>query len=142
MKFVLFRFIWFIYLYFFQFLTPKPPFNTPTLSPPLSLSAIDLGERLLASFNSPTGIPYSIVNLRTGAGKNHQWTQHHSILSEAGSVQLEFKALSYFTFVILFCWLVVFLFWFCFVLLCPDFPKKKNSQKRKKKQKIKLKQQG
>ena len=32
--------------------------------------AEDLGKRLLAAFNTPTGIPYGSVNLRHGVAKN------------------------------------------------------------------------
>jgi mannosyl-oligosaccharide alpha-1,2-mannosidase len=56
--------------------------------------AIELADRLMPAFNSPTGVPYSIVNLRTRAARNPQWNDQNSILSELGSVQLEFKWLS------------------------------------------------
>ena len=59
--------------------------------------AVELGNRLYASFQSPTGIPYSIVNLQTGKVRNPKWTGEHSILSEVGTVQLEFKALSHYS---------------------------------------------
>lgn len=55
--------------------------------------ATDLATRLLPSFNTPTGLPRSVVNLRTGKAHNHQWAGG-SILAEVGSIQLEFKYLS------------------------------------------------
>lgn len=62
---------------------------------PLFLAkAVELGDRLLPAFNSPTGIPFSIVNLQTGSARNPAWNGGNSILSELGSVQLEFKQLS------------------------------------------------
>jgi hypothetical protein len=58
--------------------------------------SIDLGNRLLKSFgNTATGLPQSVVNLHTGASKNHNWNGGHSILSEVGSIQLEFAYLSH-----------------------------------------------
>lgn len=59
--------------------------------------ATAIGKRLYAAFNSPSGLPYSIVNLKSGKGWNPSWTNGANLLSEVGSVQLEFKALSYFT---------------------------------------------
>merc|ERR1711916_152852 len=51
----------------------------------------------MGAFNSPTGIPYHEVNLKTGKAGNPSWNAEYSILSEIGSVQLEFKALSHFS---------------------------------------------
>eukprot|EP01114_Cavostelium_apophysatum_P016209 TRINITY_DN4558_c0_g1_i2.p1 TRINITY_DN4558_c0_g1~~TRINITY_DN4558_c0_g1_i2.p1 ORF type:complete len:765 (+),score=229.99 TRINITY_DN4558_c0_g1_i2:105-2399(+) len=59
--------------------------------------ARDMADRLLPAFDSPSGIPYSVVNLKTGVAKNPSWTQGSSILAEFGSVQLEFKYLSFHT---------------------------------------------
>ena len=58
------------------------------------LKAEELGERLALAFDSPSGVPYSIVNLRSGKTRNPQWNGGNSILSELGSVQLEFGLLS------------------------------------------------
>eukprot|EP00040_Diaphanoeca_grandis_P014842 m.75398 g.75398 ORF g.75398 m.75398 type:complete len:787 (+) comp24783_c0_seq1:192-2552(+) len=61
----------------------------------LSMS-IDLGDRLLAAFNTATGIPYSMVNLRHGmdaaARKNTA-----TCTACAGTMLLEFAALSRFS---------------------------------------------
>ena len=58
------------------------------------VKATELADRLVYAFETPTGIPYSIVNLRSGKGRNPSWNTGSSILSELGSVQLEFKQLS------------------------------------------------
>jgi mannosyl-oligosaccharide alpha-1,2-mannosidase len=59
--------------------------------------ARDLADRLLPAFNTNTGIPKSHINLKTGALSSHQWTGYASILSEVGSLQLEFAYLSHHT---------------------------------------------
>jgi mannosidase alpha-like ER degradation enhancer 2 len=51
--------------------------------------ADDLGTRLLPAFNSPTGMPYVFVNLRTGATKGAK-----SNPAEIGTLILEFGTLS------------------------------------------------
>ena len=59
-------------------------------------------EAVLLSARSPslarrTGVPYNIVNLRTGHAKNPSWTAQASTLAEFGTQQLEFVALSHAT---------------------------------------------
>lgn len=56
--------------------------------------AKDLGTRFLPVFDTPSGIPYCSVNLETGGVQNPSWTGGASILSEVGTVQLEFVYLS------------------------------------------------
>ncbi|CAN6552048.1 unnamed protein product [Malus baccata var. baccata] len=56
--------------------------------------ARDIADRLLPAWNTPSGIPYNIINLMYGDAKNPQWTGGKSILADAGSEQLEFIALS------------------------------------------------
>ncbi len=51
--------------------------------------ADDLGKRLLPVFNSPTGLPYVMVNLRTGAVKDPLTNP-----AETGTLLLEFGTLS------------------------------------------------
>jgi len=51
--------------------------------------AVDLADRLLPAFDSPTGMPYTTVNLRTGAVKGAD-----SNPAEVGSLTLEFGMLS------------------------------------------------
>src|ERR671920_1634677 len=51
--------------------------------------AEDLGNRLLPAFDSPTGIPYRFVNLRTGKVRGEVTNP-----AEAGTLLMEFGALS------------------------------------------------
>lgn len=53
--------------------------------------ATDLGNKLSAAFNSPTGIPYSSVNLHSGAVKG---SRDGATTAEATTLQLEFKYLA------------------------------------------------
>lgn len=55
----------------------------------LLAKAEDLGARLLPAFNSPTGLPYVYVNLRTGRTRGVQ-----SNPAETGTLLLEFGTLS------------------------------------------------
>lgn len=59
--------------------------------------AVLIADKLLPAFDSPSGIPYSNVNLRTGYSHNHDWAYGAAILSEFGSMHLEFIYLSYIT---------------------------------------------
>jgi len=56
--------------------------------------AKDLGDRLMPAFNTPTGIPHGQVNLESGQSNNFGWTGSSSILSELGTLQVEFRYLS------------------------------------------------
>ena len=52
-------------------------------------------DKLLPAFDTPTGIPYALVNMRTGSAKNFGWVPgDSSILSEFGSLHMEFSYLS------------------------------------------------
>uniref|UniRef100_A0A8R1I3B3 alpha-1,2-Mannosidase n=1 Tax=Caenorhabditis japonica TaxID=281687 RepID=A0A8R1I3B3_CAEJA len=55
--------------------------------------SVDLGDRLLSAFKSPSPIPYSDVNLKKRTATNPQWGSDSS-LSEVTTVQLEYRALS------------------------------------------------
>ncbi|XP_026325954.1 endoplasmic reticulum mannosyl-oligosaccharide 1,2-alpha-mannosidase isoform X3 [Hyposmocoma kahamanoa] len=55
--------------------------------------ARDLGERLMPAFHSPSGIPYSDVNLGMGTAHPPEWS-HYSTTAEVSTVQLEFRELS------------------------------------------------
>jgi mannosyl-oligosaccharide alpha-1,2-mannosidase len=59
--------------------------------------AKELADRLVQSFNSPTGIPVAQINLKSGQGHNNGWTGSASILAELGTVQLEHRYLSHAT---------------------------------------------
>ena len=64
----------------------------------LLVKATDIGNRLLKAFDgSPSGLPYPIINLRTGVGKTPTWNRGKVSLSEIGSCQLEFESLSHHT---------------------------------------------
>jgi mannosyl-oligosaccharide alpha-1,2-mannosidase len=58
--------------------------------------ARELGDALLHAFNG-NGVPMSFVNLKTGAQSNAGWHSSSVILSEVGTLQLEFLALAYHT---------------------------------------------
>ncbi|EPB72860.1 glycosyl hydrolase family 47 [Ancylostoma ceylanicum] len=58
--------------------------------------AESIAKLLLPAFDTPTGIPYALVNPTTGSTKNYGWASGGcSILSEFGSLQLEFDYLSH-----------------------------------------------
>ena len=56
--------------------------------------AIELGERLLPAFKTPSGIPYSDVNLARGTASS---PSGRSSLAEVTTIQMEFKYLAYLT---------------------------------------------
>ncbi|GMH03863.1 hypothetical protein Nepgr_005702 [Nepenthes gracilis] len=56
--------------------------------------AKDIADRLLPAWDSPSGIPYNIINLAHGRPHNPGWTGGNSILADSGTEQLEFIALS------------------------------------------------
>ncbi|GFH56442.1 hypothetical protein CTEN210_12918 [Chaetoceros tenuissimus] len=56
--------------------------------------AQDIGQRLFKAFNSPSGVPYFQVNLKTGIAKNELWSPQETQISAAGSLQLEFRELA------------------------------------------------
>ncbi|VVD05159.1 unnamed protein product [Leptidea sinapis] len=55
--------------------------------------AKDLGMRLMTAFSSPSGIPYSDVNLEARTAHVPEWS-HYSSTAEVSTVQLEFRELS------------------------------------------------
>ncbi|XP_072178341.1 mannosyl-oligosaccharide 1,2-alpha-mannosidase IA-like [Diadema setosum] len=57
--------------------------------------AVGIADKLLPAFNTPTGIPFGLVNIKTGSARNWGWASGgSSILSEFGSLHLEFAYLS------------------------------------------------
>ncbi|GLV45294.1 alpha-Mannosidase class I a [Carabus blaptoides fortunei] len=57
--------------------------------------AQQIADKLLPAFQTPTGIPNALVNLKTGFSKNYGWASGgSSILSEFGTLHLEFSYLS------------------------------------------------
>ncbi|KAG9508411.1 Mannosyl-oligosaccharide 1,2-alpha-mannosidase IB, partial [Fragariocoptes setiger] len=59
--------------------------------------AVQCAQKLLPAFDTPSGIPRAFVNMRTGDSRNADWTFGGAILSEFGSIHLEFAYLSYAT---------------------------------------------
>ncbi|XP_058813455.1 endoplasmic reticulum mannosyl-oligosaccharide 1,2-alpha-mannosidase [Topomyia yanbarensis] len=55
--------------------------------------ALDLGQRLLPCFDSPSGIPYSDINIETMKAHPPKWSPDSST-SEVTTLQLEFRDLS------------------------------------------------
>lgn len=56
--------------------------------------AVDLGDRLLGAFESPSGLPYASVNLKTKKGVKNHVDNGASSTAEVSTLQLEFKYLS------------------------------------------------
>ena len=57
--------------------------------------AEDLARRLLRAFETPSGLPRASVQLSSGRSSNPGWTGGAAILSEMGTLQLEFTYLAY-----------------------------------------------
>lgn len=56
--------------------------------------AVDLANALIGAFDTPTGIPYSLVNLYSGEGLRNHVDMGALLTSEAATLQLEFKYLA------------------------------------------------
>ncbi|GMY38398.1 mannosyl-oligosaccharide 1,2-alpha-mannosidase MNS1 [Fagus crenata] len=56
--------------------------------------ARDIADRLLPAWDTPSGIPFNVINLAHGRAHNPGWTGGESILADSGTEQLEFIALS------------------------------------------------
>ncbi|XP_071782759.1 mannosyl-oligosaccharide 1,2-alpha-mannosidase IA isoform X2 [Centroberyx gerrardi] len=57
--------------------------------------AVELGEKLLPAFNTPTGIPRGVINLGSGTSWSWGWASAgSSILAEFGTLHLEFVHLT------------------------------------------------
>ncbi len=70
-----------------------------TKNPKILEKAIDFGDRLLPAFDSPTGIPYHSVNLRTGktAGNLGEGKGNIVNTAQAATYLFEFGVLSYYS---------------------------------------------
>ncbi|CAF3731282.1 unnamed protein product [Rotaria sp. Silwood1] len=55
--------------------------------------AIELGDRLLLNFNTPSGLPLAEVNIKRKMASAYRWTSN-SATAEVGTVQLEMRDLS------------------------------------------------
>lgn len=60
-------------------------------------AAKSIGDKLLLAFKTPTGLPQVLINFRTGELNDHPWAQKSTLLSDVGSCQIEFLALSHHT---------------------------------------------
>ncbi|XP_030031428.1 mannosyl-oligosaccharide 1,2-alpha-mannosidase IA [Manduca sexta] len=56
--------------------------------------AAEVADALLPAFDTPTGLPYSLINPATKASRQYHWAGPNSILSELGTLHLEFTYLS------------------------------------------------
>ncbi|CDP20137.1 unnamed protein product [Coffea canephora] len=56
--------------------------------------AQDIADRLLPTYDTPSGIPYNVISLAHENLHNPGWTGVDSILTDSGTEQLEFIALS------------------------------------------------
>ena len=61
----------------------------------LPCRAVDIADRMMGAFDTPTGIPLGQINLGTNVSSATNWAgSGNSVLSELGSVQMEFVHLS------------------------------------------------
>ncbi|MEM7186271.1 MAG: glycoside hydrolase family 47 protein [Bacteroidota bacterium] len=69
-----------------------------TKNPEVLQKAIDFGDRLLPAFDSPTGIPYHSVNLKTGATSGNHGKDEGKVVNtaQAATYLVEFGILSYY----------------------------------------------
>jgi len=69
-----------------------------TQNPEILAKAIDFGDRLLPAFESPTGIPYHSVNLKTGATAGNHGEGRGNVVNtaQAATYLFEFGVLSYY----------------------------------------------
>ncbi|XP_059056617.1 mannosyl-oligosaccharide alpha-1,2-mannosidase IA [Achroia grisella] len=56
--------------------------------------AAEVADALLPAFESPTGLPHALINPSTKASRQYHWAGPNSILSEVGTLHLEFTYLS------------------------------------------------
>ncbi len=58
------------------------------------IKAKDMGDRLYKAFQRGHGIPYELVNLKSGRGSVAGWLGSKYIISEMGTLQVEFRELA------------------------------------------------
>ncbi|XP_060801747.1 mannosyl-oligosaccharide alpha-1,2-mannosidase IA isoform X2 [Amyelois transitella] len=56
--------------------------------------AAAVADALLPAFETPTGLPYALINPSTKVSRQYHWAGPNSILSEVGTLHLEFTYLS------------------------------------------------
>lgn len=59
--------------------------------------AVELGDRMLGAFETPSGLPLPMVNLHTKEGVGEEYSKYLVSTAEAATLQLEYKYLSYLT---------------------------------------------
>lgn len=60
-------------------------------------AAQKLGDKLMFAFETPYGLPHSIIELKNNIPYDWAWSSGESLLAESGSIQIEMMALSYYT---------------------------------------------
>lgn len=57
--------------------------------------AVNITDRMLPAFDTPTGLPHALIKPAIGTSRNYVWaSQSNSILSEVGTLSLEFNYLT------------------------------------------------
>ncbi|KAL4708310.1 hypothetical protein ACJJTC_007716 [Scirpophaga incertulas] len=56
--------------------------------------AAEVADALLPAFETPTGLPYALINPSTKVSRPYHWAGPNSILSEVGTLHIEFTYLS------------------------------------------------
>lgn len=57
--------------------------------------SVEIADKMLPAFDTPTGLPHSLIKPASGASKNYAWaSQSNSILAEVGTLYLEFAYLT------------------------------------------------
>lgn len=56
--------------------------------------AAEVADALLPAFDTPTGLPFALINPSTKGSRQYHWAGPNSILSEVGTLHLEFTYLS------------------------------------------------
>jgi len=70
-----------------------------TKNPKILAKTIDFADRILPAFDSPTGIPYHSINLKTGktSGNKGEGKGNHVNVAQAATYLFEFGILSYYS---------------------------------------------
>ena len=57
--------------------------------------SVEIADKMLPAFDTPTGLPHSLIKPASGVSKNYAWaSQSNSILAEVGTLYLEFSYLT------------------------------------------------
>lgn len=80
-----------------HYLASRLPDVSSRRDPIYLTKAVDLADRLLSAYESPSGIPYASVHIGNKVGLPSHSDGGSSSMAEAATVQLEMKYLSYLT---------------------------------------------